>query len=87
MKRSSKIIAFILAVFMLCTFAACSKKNEHLNNSQTVSAESANEKIKTEIDKIESEYTNESGYISRDKTEEVIKKVYEFLLKNQKKRN
>lgn len=81
MKRSSKIIAFILAVFMLCTFAACSKKNEHLNNSQTVSAESAKEKIKTEIDQIESEYTNESGYISRDKTEEVIKKVYEFLLK------
>ena len=81
MKRSSKIIAFILAVFMLCTFAACSKKNEHLNDSQTVSAESAKEKIKTEIDRIESEYTNESGYISRDKTEEVIKKVYEFLLK------
>lgn len=81
MKRSSKIIAFILAVFMLCTFAACSKKNEQLNNSQTVSAESAKEEIKTEIDKIESEYTNESGYISQDKTEEVLKKVYEFLLK------
>ncbi len=81
MKRSSKILAFILAVFMLCTFAACSKKNEQSNNSQTVSAESAKEEIKTEIDRIESEYTNESGYISQDKTEEVLKKVYEFLLK------